>query len=117
MFRKCVVDARKVYKTIGSVGKAVQMGTYGYSANGVVDFRMIGCRQGNDIMDRSRWGVTGKNFMKDILLEDCILSRMDVHQGVSGSYIIRRRPSGTWVSTPSAAGNSLSRTPPFMGAV
>ncbi len=29
-----------------------------------------GCRQGNDIHDRSRWGVTGTNFMKDILLED-----------------------------------------------
>lgn len=94
MFRNCVVDARKVYKTVGSVGKAVQMGTYGYSANGVVDFRMVGCRQGNDIMDRSRWGVTGTNFMKDILLEDCVLSRMDVHQGVSGSYIIRRTTLG-----------------------
>jgi hypothetical protein len=75
-------------------GKTVPMGSYGYSADLVVDFRMKGCRMGNDIHDRSRWGVTGTNFMKDILLEDCELSRMDVHQGVSGSYIIRRTTLG-----------------------
>ncbi len=44
---------------------------------------------GNDIEDRRLWGVIGTNFMKNVLLENCALSRMDVHQGVSGSYIIR----------------------------
>ena len=94
MFRDCVIDARKTYSKDAGEGKAVPMGSYGYSADLVVDFRMEGCRQGNDIHDRSRWGVTGTNFMKDILLEDCELSRMDVHQGVSGSYIIRRTTLG-----------------------
>ena len=70
-------------------GKPVSMGTYGYSAGHVVNFRMLGCRM-DKINDRSRWGVIGSNFMKNILLEDCALSRMDVHQGVSGSYVIRR---------------------------
>jgi hypothetical protein len=89
MFRNCVIDGRKVYQKIGNAGKPVAMGTYGFTANLCVDFRMVGCRNGNDIFDRSRWGVIGTNFMKNILLEDCMLSRMDVHQGVSGSYVIR----------------------------
>ena len=50
---------------------------------------MIGCRM-NHITDRTRWGVIGSNFCKNILLEDCHLSRMDTHMGVSGTYVIRR---------------------------
>jgi hypothetical protein len=89
MFRNCVIDGRKVYQKIGNAGKPVAMGTYGFNGNLVVDFRMTGCRNGNDIHDRGRWGVIGTNFMKNILLENCVLSRMDVHQGVSGTYIVR----------------------------
>jgi hypothetical protein len=91
--RNCSIDGRKTYKTIGAAGKPVSMGTYGYSASLVVNFHMIRCRM-ERIDDRSRWGVIGSNFMKNILLEDCVLSRMDVHQGVSGSYIIRRSTLG-----------------------
>jgi hypothetical protein len=91
--RNCTIDARKVYKTIGAAGEPVSMGTYGYSANRVVNYRMIGCRM-DDIHDVTRWGVAGTNFMKNILLEDCVLSRMDVHMGVSGYYIIRRTELG-----------------------
>ncbi len=89
ILRDCVVDGRKTYKKIGNAGVSVPMGTYGYHANLVVDFRMIGCRMGNDIHDRSRWGVVAANFMKDFLVENCVLSRVDVHMGVSGSYVIR----------------------------
>ncbi len=92
--RNCTIDARKTYQTIGRAGSPVSMGTYGYQADFVVNLRMIGCRQGTDIHDRSRWGIAGTNFMKNVLLEDCELSRMDVHQGVSGEYIIRRSTLG-----------------------
>jgi hypothetical protein len=91
--RNCVIDGHKTYQTIGSAGKPVSMGSYGYLASDVVDFRMMGCRM-DDIHDRSRWGVIATNFMKNILLEDCALSRMDVHLGVSGSFIIRRSTLG-----------------------
>ena len=91
--RNCSIDGRKSYQTIGSAGKPVTMGTYGYEASQVVNFRMIACRMEN-ILDRTRWGVISTNFMKNILVEDCVLSRMDVHQGVSGSYIIRRSTLG-----------------------
>jgi hypothetical protein len=87
--RNCFATAHKIYSTIGSAGKPVRMGSYDYSANNVVNFRMVNCRM-NHITDRTRWGVIGTNFCKNILLEDCSLSRMDTHMGVSGSYVIRR---------------------------
>lgn len=86
--RDCFVTGHKTYKTIGAAGKPVSMGTYDLSANEVVNFTMIGCRMDN-ICDPTLWGVIGANFCKNILLENCTLSRMDVHQGVSGTYTIR----------------------------
>lgn len=86
--RDCFVTGHKTYSTIGAAGKPVSMGTYDVSANEVVNFTMIGCRMDN-ICDPTRWGVIGTNFCKNILLENCTLSRMDTHQGVSGTYTIR----------------------------
>ena len=93
-FRNCRIDGRKVYQTIGTAGEPVPMGTYGYRADLVVNFRMLHCRMGNDIHDRTRWGVAATNFMKNVLVEDCVLSRMDVHMGVSGGYVIRHSTLG-----------------------
>lgn len=92
--RNCVVDSRKFYMMIGRAGTEVAMGTYGYHASLVLDFRMIRCRMGNDIHDRSRWGVVASNFMKNFLVEECVLSRVDVHMGISGAYYIRRSTIG-----------------------
>lgn len=86
--RDCFVTGHKTYVTIGAAGKPVSMGTYDVSANEVVNFTMIACRMDN-ICDATRWGVIGTNFCKNILLENCTLSRMDTHQGVSGTYTIR----------------------------
>jgi len=86
--RNCFATGHKIYSTIGSAGKPVNMGSYDYNANNVVGFRMINCRM-NHITDRTRWGIIGSNFCKNILLEDCTLSRMDTHMGVSGTYKIR----------------------------
>ncbi len=89
ILRNCVVDGRKAYSKMGKTGSPIPMGTYGYHANLVVDFRMLNCRMGNDINDRSRWGVVASNFMKNMFVEKSVLSRVDVHMGVSGSYIIK----------------------------
>ena len=85
----CFATGHKIYSTIGSAGKPVSMGSYDYHANNVVNFRMLNCRM-NHITDRTRWGVIASNFCKNILLEDCTLSRMDTHMGVSGTYTVRR---------------------------
>jgi len=87
--RDCFATGHKIYSTIGAAGKPVSMGSYDYHANNVVDFRMVNCRM-NHITDRTRWGVIASNFCKNLLLEDCTLSRMDTHMGVSGTYTIRR---------------------------
>lgn len=87
--RNCFATGHKIYSTVGSAGKPVNMGSYDYSVSNVVNFRMINCRM-NHICDRTRWGVIGSNFCKNILLEDCVLSRMDTHMGVAGTYTIRR---------------------------
>lgn len=87
--RNCFAAGHKIYSTIGAAGKPVNMGSYDINANNVVNFCMIGCSM-NHITDRTRWGVIGSNFCKNILLEDCTLSRMDTHMGVSGTYEVRR---------------------------
>lgn len=87
--RNCFATGHKIYSTIGSAGKPVNMGSYDIHANNVVNFRMVNCRM-NHICDRTRWGVIATNFCKNILLEDCTLSRMDTHMGVSSTYTIRR---------------------------
>lgn len=92
-FRNCRIPGRKVYNTIGRANLPVAMGTYGYNADLIVNFRMLRCTMEN-IDDTSRWGVAASNFMKNVLVEDCVLSRMDVHQGVSGYYILRRSTLG-----------------------
>ncbi len=87
--RNCFFSGHKVYRTVGAGGKPVPMGSYDVSVNSVVNFHMQHCRM-NHILDRTRWGVITSNFCKNILLEDCTLSRMDTHMGVSGTYTIRR---------------------------
>ncbi|MCC7491731.1 MAG: hypothetical protein IT204_05265 [Fimbriimonadaceae bacterium] len=85
----CFVSGHRTYSTIGSAGKPVSMGTYDLSANEVVNFTLRSVTM-DDICDGRKWGVIGTNFCKNILLEDCVLSRMDTHQGVSGQYTMRR---------------------------
>ena len=93
ILRNCQIDARKFYQKIGNAGKPVPVGTYGYQASYVINLQLLKCRMEN-IHDGSRWGVVASNFMKNFVVEDCVLSRVDVHQGVSGNYIIRRSTIG-----------------------
>jgi len=115
MYRDCTVDAKKVYSKIGNAGKPVPMGTYGYHASYVVDFRMMNCRMGNDINDRSRWGVVATNFMKNMTVENSALSRVDVHQGVSGEYIIRNSTLGHAGVNAIGRGNLIVENVTFQG--
>ena len=58
------------------------MGTYGITACGAIDLKLIGLKQTIDICDGRYWGLMGSNFCKDMLLKDCKISRFDAHQGV-----------------------------------
>jgi hypothetical protein len=86
--RDCFVTGHKIYTTMVPPGKPVSMGSYDLHADDVVNLTLTGCRMDN-ICDVKLWGVIATNFCKNILIENCSLSRMDTHQGVSGSYTVR----------------------------
>ncbi|MGQ9662626.1 MAG: hypothetical protein ACUVWX_09865 [Kiritimatiellia bacterium] len=80
--RNVILTGRKTYRTIGSAGSPVSMGSYDISLNRAVDISFENCRQTNDILDRRFWGIMGSNFCKNLLYDSCTLSRFDAHQGV-----------------------------------
>ncbi len=95
MIRECanvtvkntLLTGHKTYRTIGSAGDPVSMGTYDIIVNRAVNVSFIDCRQTNDIDDRTYWGIMGSNFCKNILYDRCVLSRFDAHMGVANAAI------------------------------
>lgn len=85
--RNSVLSGHKTYRTIGSAGKPVSMGTYDISVNQALNVSFVNCSQANDIKDRTRWGIMGTNFCKNLLLDRCTFSRFDAHQGVTNATI------------------------------
>ena len=85
--RNSILAGHKTFVAIGSAGKPVSMGTYDISLNQALNVSFINCSQSNDIKDRSRWGIIGSNFCKNLLLDKCTFSRFDAHQGVANATI------------------------------
>ena len=77
-----VFTAHKTYKTIGSAGKSVSMGTYDINASGCANIKWENCSQTTDINDTQYWGIFVSNFCKSLALDNCVFSRFDAHQGV-----------------------------------
>ena len=78
----CLFTAHRTYKTIGSAGVSVSMGSYDVSASGCVNVSWEDCRQTTDINDTKYWGIFVSNFCKSLTLDHCVFSRFDAHQGV-----------------------------------
>jgi len=85
--RNTTLSGHKTYRTIGRAGKPVSMGSYDISVARALNVSFVNCRQFNDIKDRTRWGIIGSNYSKNLLYEGCELSRFDAHQGVAGATI------------------------------
>lgn len=85
--RNSVFTGRKTYRTIGSAGRPVSMGSYGINLNRALNVSFVNCRQTNDINDRTYWGIMGSNYSKNLLLDNCTFSRFDAHQGVYNATI------------------------------
>ncbi|MCQ2428696.1 MAG: hypothetical protein MJ192_00040 [Clostridia bacterium] len=96
VLKDCRVTGHRIYRTIGSAGVPVSMGSYDINCYAVIDIRFLGVKQ-DAILDRSLWGVFGSNFCKQILFDGCVLSRSDAHCGVRG-YTIRNSVMG-WMGT------------------
>ena len=95
----CLFTAHKTYKTIGSAGKSVSMGTYDISAHGCANVKWENCRQTTDIDDTHFWGIFVSNFCKSLTLDHCVFSRFDAHQGVRNVTLTNCELGHTGVNT------------------
>ncbi len=82
-----ILTGHKTYRTIGSAGKPVSMGSYDISVNRALNVSFVHCRQTNDINDRTYWGILGSNYCKNLLYDHCTFSRFDAHMGVANATI------------------------------
>ena len=85
----CVFTGHFTYWTVGSANLPVPMGSYDISLGRVANVRFARCTQTNDIHDDRYWGLIGTNFCRDLVFEDCHLSRFDAHMGVTNCTLRR----------------------------
>ena len=85
--RNTILTGHKTYRTIGSAGKPVSMGSYDISVNRALNVSFINCSQTNDINDRTYWGIMGSNYCKNLVYDHCTFSRFDAHMGVANATI------------------------------
>jgi hypothetical protein len=85
--KNTILTGHKTYRTIGSAGKPVSMGSYDISVNRALNVSFVNCSQTNDINDRIYWGIMGSNYCKNLLYDNCTFSRFDAHMGVVNATI------------------------------
>ena len=85
--KNTLLTGHKTYRTIGSAGKPVSMGSYDLSVNRALNVSFVSCNQTNDINDRTYWGILGSNYCKNLVYDNCKLSRFDAHKGVANATI------------------------------
>ncbi len=82
-----ILTGHKTYRTIGSAGRTVSMGSYDISVNRAMNVSFVNCSQTNNINDRTYWGIIGSNFCKNLVYDNCTFSRFDAHMGVANATI------------------------------
>ncbi|HRN55811.1 MAG TPA: hypothetical protein PLL71_05135 [Agriterribacter sp.] len=85
--KNTVLTGHKTYSTIGAAGKPVSMGSYDISVSRALNVSFVNCSQTNDINDKTYWGILGSNYCKNLLYDQCTLSRFDAHMGVANATI------------------------------
>jgi membrane-bound inhibitor of C-type lysozyme len=85
--KNTLMTGHKVYRTIGSAGVPVSMGTYDISITRALNITFKNCSQTNDINDPDYWGIMGSNYCKNIVYDNCTFSRFDAHVGVANATI------------------------------
>ncbi|MDQ8206529.1 hypothetical protein QEH52_03350 [Coraliomargarita sp. SDUM461003] len=85
--RNTTLTGHKTYRTIGSAGVPVSMGSYDFSALRALNVSLVNCNQTNDIDDRTYWGIMGSNYSKNLVYDNCSFSRFDAHKGVVNATI------------------------------
>lgn len=82
-----ILTGRRTYRTIGSAGVPVSMGSYDISLNRALNVSFVNCSQTNDINDGRYWGIMGSNYCKNLVFDNCTFSRFDAHMGVANATI------------------------------
>lgn len=98
--RDCVLTAHKVY-TVHDSTVGTKAGTYDLSIDGSSKITILRVTQTNFFLedgktlsiDNGYWGIMASNFCKNIVYDDCTLSRFDAHMGVYNAKIINSRVS------------------------
>ncbi len=85
--KNTLLTGHKTYTTIGSAGRPVTMGTYDLSVNRALNVSFVNVTQTNDINDRTYWGILGSNYCKNLVYDNCTLSRFDAHMGVANATV------------------------------
>jgi len=85
--RNTILTGHKVYRTIGSAGTPVSMGTYDINVNKSLNIAFENCSQTNDIHNAAYWGIMGSNYCKNLVYDHCTFSRFDAHMGVFNATI------------------------------
>lgn len=80
-------SGHKTYQTMGNAGQPVNMGSYDLYISKAINVTFENCTQNNDIHDRSRWGIMASNYCKNLIYQNCKLSRFDAHKGVYNAKI------------------------------
>ena len=83
----CLFTAHYIYRTIGSAGTSVSMGSYDMRQRSAINVTYRNCTQTTDILDTHYWGVFVSDFCKNLNLERCTFSRFDAHMGVTNATI------------------------------
>ena len=87
-FENCVMTGRKYYKISG---------TYGFGATLVNNVMLKGCTQTNfykpgtttlSTSGSEYWGLGGTNYCKNMIYDDCEVTRFDAHQGLYNGKLI-----------------------------
>ena len=85
--KNTILTGHLTYRTIGSAGEPVSMGTYDILVSRALNVSFVTCSQTNDINDRRYWGILGSNYCKNLLYDNCSFSRFDAHKGVANATI------------------------------
>lgn len=87
LVKNTTLSGHKTYRTIGSAGRPVSMGSYDINCSRAMNVSFVNCRQFNDINDRRYWGIIGSNYCKNLVYDRCTFSRFDAHMGVANATI------------------------------
>ena len=81
--KNCHLTPHKTYFRPADNNQKCAMGSYDINFGSVLDTRLENITQSVDIHDRAYWGLIHTNYSKNLVLENCTMSRYDAHQGVT----------------------------------